>query len=84
MFLFPPFNKKNAVSVLTSLVGKLNMPVSPATTNSSLHVYPGYLSLPALCDCPTEWKIPNGPESRYRSKHAYKVAKVDQISSDIS
>jgi len=75
MLLFPQFNKEDAVSILVSLVNKLNVRVSPTTINSCLHEHPDYPSLLALSDCLTEWKILNS---------AYQIDKNEYNPADLS
>ncbi|MRG46986.1 thioredoxin domain-containing protein [Chitinophaga sp. SYP-B3965] len=49
----------NAVAVLTMLIKKLNVPVSPFTISDELQDHPAYPSLLALSDCLSSWKVPH-------------------------
>jgi len=64
----------NAVAILTLLIKKLRVPVSPSTIKKDLESHPEYPSLLALSDCLTSWKIPN--EAYRLDKQAFKAEEL--------
>lgn len=49
----------NAVSVLTALINKLHISVTPFTVNREVREHPDYPSMLSLSDCLTSWNVPN-------------------------